>query len=457
MKPDRVKPRILVVDDDAGIRSLLAELLTEQGFIAVEAADGTEALARAAESDLSLVLLDYQLPDMDGLRVLAELKKLRPTLPVVMMSGFGTIKLAVEATKQGAYDFVEKPLDSDRVLVAVRNALERDRLRREVAALKEETLARYRMVGTSAPMQRVYEMIDRVAPTRASVLILGENGTGKELIARAIHQKSAVAQGPFVRLNCAAIPHELIESELFGHEKGAFTGAVAQKPGRLELADKGTVLLDEVGDMSLQAQAKLLRFLQDGELQHVGGTQTIKVEVRVLAATNHDLATAISERRFRDDLYYRLSVVAIQVPPLRERSADIPLLAVHFLELACAEHGVPPKTLTDDALRLLEAQPWPGNVRELDHVLQRCVVLLQQPVLSARDIEPLLATAAGPGSSASVGRSLRAARDAFERQHILQVLADCNWNVSETARILEVDRTALYRIFDRLNIPTTRP
>ncbi|MEO0086103.1 MAG: sigma-54 dependent transcriptional regulator [candidate division WOR-3 bacterium] len=457
MKPGKVKPRILVVDDDPGIRSILAELLEEQGYAAIAAPDGTEALARAAETDLSLVLLDYQLPDMDGLRVLAELVKLRPGLPVVMISGFGTIKLAVEATKQGAYDFVEKPLDEDRVLVAVRNALERDRLRREVAALREETLARYRMVGTSAPMQRVYEMIDRVAPTRASVLILGENGTGKELVARAIHQKSAVAQGPFVRLNCAAIPHDLIESELFGHEKGAFTGAVGEKPGKLELADKGTVLLDEVGDMSLPAQAKLLRFLQDGELEHVGGTEPRKVEARILAATNHDLTQALKEKRFRDDLYYRLSVVVIQVPPLRERREDIPLLAAHFLELACADNGVPPKSLTDDALRLLDAQPWPGNVRELDHVIQRCVVLLRQPLLSARDIEPLLAPAASPGQAAAESRSLRAARDAFERQHILQVLADCNWNVTEAARILEVDRTALYRIFERLNIPTTRP
>uniref|UniRef100_A0A7C4CAY4 Sigma-54-dependent Fis family transcriptional regulator n=1 Tax=candidate division WOR-3 bacterium TaxID=2052148 RepID=A0A7C4CAY4_UNCW3 len=450
-----MKPRILVVDDDPGIRALLAELLTDQGYVAVTAPDGTEALACAAEGDFSLVLLDYQLPDMDGLRVLAELKKTRPSLPVVMVSGYGTIKVAVEAAKQGAYDFIEKPLDEDRVLVAVRNALERDRLRREVDALREETRGRYRMVGTSEPMQRMYEMIERVAPTRASVLILGENGSGKELVARAIHQKSAVAQGPFVRLNCAAIPQDLIESELFGHEKGAFTGAVAQKPGKLEMADKGTVLLDEVGDLSLAAQAKLLRFLQDGELQHVGGSQTVRVEVRVIAATNHNLAQAMKEKRFRDDLYYRLSVVVIHVPPLRERRDDIPLLATHFLEQACVEHGVPPKTLTEDALRLLASQPWPGNVRELDHAMQRCVVLLQQPVLSARDIQPLLAPVSAPGSAVE-GRSLRAARDEFERQYILKVLADCDWNVTEAARILEVDRTALYRIFERLNIPTNR-
>ncbi|MBN2464430.1 sigma-54-dependent Fis family transcriptional regulator, partial [candidate division WOR-3 bacterium] len=277
-----MKQRILVVDDDAKVRTLLGEMLTEQGYEVVSAADGTEALQRVDDNDLSLILLDFQLPDFDGLKVLGEVKKRRPALPVVMVSGFGTIKLAVEATKSGAYDFIEKPPDPNRVALVIKNALQQDALRREVESLRTETLARYQMVGTSGPMQRLYEMIDRVAPSKASVMILGENGTGKELVARAIHRKSAVAGGPFVRLNCAAIPSELIESELFGHEKGAFTGAVAQKPGKLELADKGTVLLDEVGDMSLAAQAKLLRFLQDGEIQHVGGNSARKVEVRVI-------------------------------------------------------------------------------------------------------------------------------------------------------------------------------
>jgi len=452
-----VKQRILVVDDDAKVRALLGEMLVEQGYEVVAAADGTEALQRVDENDLSLVLLDYQLPDMDGLKVLEEVKKRRPALPVVMVSGFGTIKLAVEATKQGAYDFIEKPPDTDRVAVVIKNALEQDRLRREVATLRTETLSRYQMVGTSAPMQRLYEMIDRVAPSKASVLILGENGTGKELVAHAVHQKSAVAGGPFVRLNCAAIPHDLIESELFGHEKGAFTGAVSQKPGKLELADKGTVLLDEIGDMSLAAQAKLLRFLQDGELQHVGGSQTRKVEVRVIAATNKDMDEAIRQKLFRDDLFYRLSVVTIHVPSLRERKEDIPLLAGHFLEQACWEHAVPQKSLTDDAVALLAAQLWPGNVRELSNAMQRCVVLLRQQMLSARDIEPLLSQPSGVASEPTADRSLKAAREGFERLHVVRVLSDCGWNVTEAARILEVDRTALYRIFDRLNIPTSKP
>ncbi len=452
-----MKQRILVVDDDAKVRTLLGEMLTEQGYEVVSAADGTETLQRVDDNDLSLILLDFQLPDFDGLKVLGEVKKRQPALPVVMVSGFGTIKLAVEATKSGAYDFIEKPPDPNRVALVIKNALQQDALRREVESLRTETLARYQMVGMSGPMQRLYEMIDRVAPSKASVMILGENGTGKELVARAIHRKSAVSNGPFVRLNCAAIPGELIESELFGHEKGAFTGAVAQKPGKLELADRGTVLLDEVGDMSLAAQAKLLRFLQDGEIQHVGGNSTRKVEVRVIAATNKNLDEAIKQKQFRDDLFYRLSVVTIQVPPLRERKEDIPLLAGHFLSQACAEHAVPQKSLIDDAVSLLAAQTWPGNVRELANTMKRCVVLLQQQVLSACDIEPLLTRPNNLPIEPHSDRSLRAAREGYERLHVIRVLSDCGWNVTEAARILEVDRTALYRIFDRLNIPTAKP
>ena len=426
-------------------------MLAERGYEVVTAADGTEALQLADENDLSLVLLDFQLPDFDGLKVLGELKKRRP---VVMVSGYGTIKLAVEATKSGAYDFIEKPPDPNRVALIIKNALAQDALRREVETLRTETLARYQMVGTSAPMQKLYEMIDRVAPSKASVLILGENGTGKELVARAIHRKSAVSDGPFIRLNCAAIPQELIESELFGHEKGAFTGAVAQKPGKLELADKGTVILDEVGDMSLAAQAKLLRFLQDGEIQHVGGSSARKVEVRVIAATNKNLDEAMRQKLFRDDLFYRLSVVTIQVPPLRERKGDIPALAEHFLGKYCAEHGVPLKALTDDALELLAGHTWPGNVREFANAIQRLVVLLPQQTLSARDIRPFAIIESSPEQPAPNGQPLKAARDEFERKHILKVLADCQGNMAEAARILDIDRTTLYRALERLGVKT---
>ncbi|HTW91858.1 MAG TPA: sigma-54 dependent transcriptional regulator [bacterium] len=454
MKPARVKPRILVVDDDASIRSLMSEMLEDQGFEVLAAPDGTEALRRIRENDLNLVILDYWLPDFDGLKVLHEARKISPTLPVLMMSGYGTIKLAVQATKEGAYDFIEKPPDVDRVTVAIKNALEKDLLRREVATLKAETLAKYQMVGTSPAMQRLYEMIDRVAPSKASVLILGESGTGKELAAHAVHQKSAVAGGPFVRLNCAAIPHELIESELFGHEKGAFTGAVAQKPGKLELADKGTVLLDEIGDMDFHVQAKLLRFLQEGEFERVGGIKTLKVDVRTFAATNKNLEEEIKAKRFREDLFYRLNVVTLRVPPLRERTEDIPALAEHFLGKYCAEHGVPLKALTDDAIDLLAAQPWPGNVREFGNVIQRLVVLLPQQTLSAHDIRPLVTAETGSEQSASDGQSLKSARDDFERKHILKVLADCQGNITEAARILEIDRTTLYRTLERLGVST---
>ena len=452
MSKPRVKPRILVVDDDAKIRALLGEVLVEQGYEVVAAADGTEALQRIDENDLNLVLLDYQLPDFDGLTVLAEAKKRKPTLPVVMVSGLGTIKLAVEATKRGAYDFIEKPPDPDRVALVIKNALEQDKLRREVALLRADTIARYEMVGTSPPMQRLYEMIDRIGPSKANVLIQGESGVGKELAAHAIHRKSPVASGPFVRINCAAIPQELIESELFGHERGAFTGAVAQKPGKLELADKGTVLLDEIGDMNLYVQAKLLRFLQEGEFERVGGTKTHKVEVRAIAATNKSLADEIKQRRFREDLYFRLNVVTLVVPPLRERKEDIPALAEHFLERYCAEHGVPLKTLAPDALHLLSTQPWPGNVREFANVIQRCVVMLPQSSLGARDIASLITAEQAPAGEDTARQSLRAARDEFDRKYVLSVLADNGWNMTEASRILEIDRTSLYRLMDRLGI-----
>jgi two-component system nitrogen regulation response regulator NtrX len=299
-------------------------------------------------------------------------------------------------------------------------------------------------------MRRLQDLIDRIAPSRASVLILGESGAGKELAARAIHERSPVRSRPFVRINCAAIPQELIESELFGHEKGAFTGAVAQKPGKLELAHGGTVFLDEIGDMNLYVQAKLLRFLQEGEFEHVGGTKTLKVEVRTLAATNKNLVEEIGNQRFREDLYYRLNVVTLDVPALRDRREDIPLLAEHFLVRYCQEHAVPLKTLTDDALALLGAQSWPGNVREFANVIQRSVVLLPGPNLSARDIEPLLATR--PGAEGQARRALKDARDDFERRHIVAILGECRGNVTEAARILDVERTSLYRIAERLGI-----
>jgi len=446
------KPTVLVVDDDSEMRSLLTLVLKTEGYEVLTAANGAEAFDQLHAHRFNLAMLDYQLPDTDGLKVLTEAKRSDSLLPVIMMSGVATVKLAVEAVKLGADDFLEKPLDIDRVRVAVKNAIEKDFLRHEVAALRRETLARYRMVGSSAAMQRLYEIIDRVAPSRASVLITGASGVGKELTARAIHEKSHVAQGAFVRINCAAIPHDLIESELFGHEKGSFTGAVAQKLGKLELADQGTVLLDEIGDMSLHVQAKLLRFLQEGEFERVGGTRMLKAAVRTIAATNKNLTEETKQRRFREDLFYRLNVVTIEVPPLRERKEDILLLAEHFLEKYCGEHGVSRKTLAPDAVNLLAAQPWTGNVREFANVMQRCVVLLPQLTLCAKDIAPLLVTESGPKICVEGTRALKAARNEFERRHILAVLSECRWNITEAARVLEIDRTGLYKILDRLDI-----
>jgi len=444
----RVSQRVLVVEDDTKTRRLIAEFVAEQGFEVLEAPDGTVALEQVRRHDVNLVVLDYQLPDFDGLEVLAGIRKVRPALPVIMVSGHGTIKLAVEATRQGAYDFLEKPLDADQLVLRIKNALERDLLQREVAALRQEALARNLMVGDSPAMRRLCELIAQSAPSRAAVLILGESGVGKELAARAIYQGSHVSGGPYVRINCAAIPHDLIESELFGYEKGAFTGAAAGKPGKLELADGGTVFLDEIGDMSLPVQARLLRFLQEGEFERVGGTRTIKVDVRVVAATNKDLSKEIEQRRFREDLYYRLSVVVLKVPPLRERIEDIPLLAQHFFGRFCTEHGVPLKTLTQDALSLLASQPWPGNVREFANAVQRCVVLLRRQKLTAADVVPLLIDS-GAGR---VGRSLKAVREESERRHVLSVLAECGGNMTEAAQVLEIDRTTLYRMMARLGV-----
>ena len=448
---DPTRPAVLVVDDDSGVRKLLTFILRDQGYDITTAANGAEALEHLKTRAFNLVFEDYQLPDTDGLAVLKEAGRLRPGLPVVMMSGFGTIKLAVEATRQGAYDFLEKPLDADRVIMSARHALEQDRLRREVALLKSQCGAQFEMVGTSSVMQQLQAMIDRVAPSKASVLILGESGVGKELVARAIHDRSSVAGGPFIRINCAAIPQELIESELFGHEKGSFTGAIAQKPGKMELAHTGTVFLDEIGDMNLYVQAKLLRFLQEGEFERVGGTRTMKVDVRTIAATNKDIAEEIKQHRFREDLYYRLNVVTLKVLPLRDRPDDISLLARHFLTRYCAEHGVPQKTLSDDAVTMLKSQPWPGNVRELANVIQRCVVMVPTPDLTGADVESVLINRAESATMQS-SRSLRAARDEFERGHILATIAECQGNLSEAARVLDVERTSLYRMIERLGL-----
>jgi two-component system nitrogen regulation response regulator NtrX len=418
--------------------------LQPEGYRVVEAPDGETAISLVRENDLNLALLDLMLPDIGGIEVLKEIVKLKPALPVIMISGQGTIEDAVQATRLGAYDFLVKPVERERVLLAVRNALERDRMRREVAILKEEALSRYRMVGVSEPMQRIFQRIDESAGTKASVLVTGESGVGKELVGRAVHLKSNRRDKAFVKLNCAAIPDTLMESELFGYEKGAFTGALSQKKGKLELANGGTLFLDEVGDLSLVSQAKLLRFLAEGEFERVGGTQTISVDVRVIAATNKDLEQEIVGKRFRDDLYYRLNVIPIRVPPLRERPADIPALADYFLKQQCEENGVTEKRLSPQAVEYLTSQDWTrNNVRELRNLVTRAAILVKSQEISPRDLVEL--TESGVSAQACSGKTLRDGTAEFQRALIRATLAANNGDKTRTAEQLDIERAHLYR------------
>jgi len=438
---------ILIVDDEASIRTTLRGVLEDEGYRVSAAGSGADALRLVAEEPPDLTFLDVWMERMDGLETLAEIKRLRPDAVVVMISGHGTIETAVKATRLGAYDFIEKPLSLEKTLITVARALEHARLERENAALRESAALRAEIIGDSAPMRRLHEQIATAAPTTGRVLIHGENGSGKELVARAIHAQSTRAERPFVEVNCAAIPEELIESELFGHEKGAFTGALARRRGKFELADGGTLFLDEVGDMSLKTQAKVLRALEEQAFERVGGKDTLKVDVRVLAASNRDLEAAIREGRFRDDLYYRLNVIPIEVPPLRARKDDIPQLVDHFIALFCSENGKRPKTVSGEALGYFLAYDWPGNVRELRNMVERLVIMAPGDVIGADDLpaplRPKDAAAAAAGEPRE--RSLREARDHFERAYILAELRAQDWNMTRTAERLGIERSHLYR------------
>ncbi|RMF62549.1 MAG: sigma-54-dependent Fis family transcriptional regulator, partial [Bacteroidetes bacterium] len=383
---------ILVVDDEASIRRTLREILEYEGFAVEDAEHGEEALAKLRAQRYDLVLLDVKMPRMDGLEVLAVMAEEMPEVPVVMISGHGTIETAVEATKLGAFDFIEKPPDLNRLLVTIRNALDRGHLveenrRMRQAIVEKHGTERTPILGDSPAIRRIKETIERVAPTEARVLITGEPGTGKELVAKWIHYLSPRRDGPMVEVNCAAIPSELIESELFGHEKGSFTGATKQRIGKFELAHGGTLFLDEIGDMSLAAQAKVLRALQENKITRVGGDRAIPVDVRVVAATNKDLLKQIEENAFREDLYHRLSVILIHVPPLRERREDIPVIARHFAAELARRNGLGEKTFTEEALERLKQYEWRGNVRELHNVVERLLILSEGPTVKASDVE----------------------------------------------------------------------
>jgi two-component system nitrogen regulation response regulator NtrX len=440
-----VSHRILIVDDEAGIRQALKQVLEYEDLVVRVAGSGGEAITMYPEYRPHLVFLDVKMAGLDGLETLTRLRDLDPKAQVVMISGHGTIATAVEATQRGAFDFLEKPLDADRLLVTVRNALVHAELVDQNARLKEVAESRFAMVGTSPALQTVRDLIVKVGPTAARVLITGENGTGKELVARALHEASPRREKPFVEVNCAAIPSELIESELFGHMKGSFTGAFADRAGKFEQADGGTLFLDEVGDMSLSAQAKLLRVLQEGVVTRIGGSKPIQVDVRVLAATNKKLDTEIAEGRFREDLLYRLNVVPIDVPRLEDRAEDIPALVAHFAEQLGSSAGVPGRKFAADAVRRLQSRPWPGNVRELRNAVERALILASGKTITAADIDHLLPA---PASA----QSLDAFKDETEKNFLMQKLKENNWNITETARAVQVQRSALYKKMERFGL-----
>lgn len=378
--------KILIIDDERSIRNTLKDILEFEKHQVSLAENGLKGLETAQNEMFDLIFSDIKMPEMDGIELLTQLKEKDIEAPIVMISGHGNIETAVECIKKGAFDFIEKPIDLNRLLITVRNALEKKDLVVETKNLKKKTAKKYEMIGQSAVLENVRQMIERVAPTDARVLITGENGTGKELVARLIHDKSNRANAPFVEVNCAAIPSELIESELFGHEKGAFTSAIRQRIGKFEQADNGTIFLDEIGDMSLSAQTKVLRVLQENELSRVGSDKSIKVNVRVIAATNKDLKKEIEKGNFREDLFHRLNVIPIHVPTLDERKEDIPLLVEHFTELICSEEGIHPKKFEPDAIKALQQRSWTGNIRELRNVVER-LIILGSPMITKDDVE----------------------------------------------------------------------
>ncbi len=437
---------VCIADDEPNIRKSLGRVLSLEGYDVCDAAHGRQVLQVLERQVVDVVLLDVLMPEMDGLEVLAALRDSQPELPVVMMSGNASIESAVQATKMGALDFLEKPLSTDKLLITVQNALRMARLRRENAELTAQAGGDTEMIGDSPRMRQIAEMIHKIAPSQGRVLIAGPNGTGKELVARAIHRLSGRAEGPFVKLNCAAIPSELIESELFGHEKGAFSGAVKLRRGKFELADGGTLLLDEIGDMSASAQAKVLRVLQEAELERVGGTETLKVDVRVLAATNKDLLAEIDAGRFREDLYYRLAVVPLELPPLCERLEDIPALARQFLQAVCRQNGYRPMVLSEPAVGALMQHGWPGNVRELRNVMERLAILSSGVEISADDVAAVLPGSAAPKPRrATAGLGLKEQLRAAERQILADSLQAHEGNVAATARALGLERSHLYK------------
>jgi two-component system, NtrC family, nitrogen regulation response regulator NtrX len=453
---------VLIIDDEESIRKTLAGVLADEGYETATAASGQEGLDILQEVHPSIVMLDISMePGIDGIETLRRIKEMKPELPVIMITGHGEIETAVKTIKMGAYDFIQKPLALEQVLLSVKHGLDDSKLREENEALKRSIERRYEIVGESAAIAALKHQISLAGPSNGWVLIHGESGTGKELVARAIHRTSKRVSGPFVEVNCAAIPQELIESELFGHEKGSFTGATGLKRGKFELADKGTIFLDEIADMSLATQAKVLRVLEGQEFQRVGGTRTLKADVRVIAASNKDLGEEIKKGAFREDLFYRLSVIPLEVPTLRERTDDIPRLVRYFLQEFSREYGQKPKTVDDDALALFVKYSWPGNVRELRNIIERLIIMSPGQTISVSDVPPPLNRALA-SRKASEGKStsesylslptLKDARASFEREYLVRKLKENDGNVSRTADTIGVERSNLHRKIKALDI-----
>ncbi len=444
--------RILVVDDETGILKTLSDVLQDEGFEVFTAESGEEALRVFPDVAPDVTLLDVWLSGMDGIEVLKKIREQVPDGPVIMMSGHGTIETAVRATKHGAYDFIEKPLSVDKLSISIENALEKRRLKAENRSLRRKLVESYEIVGETPVIRDLKEQIKIAGPSNGRVLIFGENGTGKELIARQIHLHSDRTDAPFVEVNCAAIPQDLIESELFGHEKGSFTGATTMRKGKFELADRGTIFLDEIGDMSLATQAKVLRVLQEQIVQRVGGTRNISVDVRVIAASNKDLEQEIQDGNFREDLFYRLNVIPIVVPPLRERREDIPVLVLYFLGEVARANGMKRKTLLPEAMQILMHYHWPGNVRELRNIVERMMIMVRKETIGTDEIPPAIRGEPVPARFTRYAGSLREARLAFEGDYILQKLTENDWNVSQTAKTLKIERSNLHRKIKNLGL-----
>ena len=433
---------ILIVDDEESHRLMLRAHLEQEGFSTVEAIDGEEAIAKVAERNIDLILMDIRMPRLDGMEALLRIKQANPATPVIMMTAYGSIDSAVKALQAGAADYLTKPLDSNELLVKVHKALRYHQLEEENVLYREQLGIRFdfsRIIGKSAKMRELFDMLATVAPTEATVLLLGESGTGKEIIANAIHQNSPRKEHPYVKVNCAALPETLLESELFGHEKGAFTGAIEKKKGRFERADGGTIFLDEIGEMSLTTQTKILRVLQEREFEQVGGTKTIKVDVRIIAATNKNLEEEVKKGKFREDLYYRINVVPITIPPLRERAEDVPLLAEHFLRLYGEKNKRMLKGFADGVLDALIRYEWPGNVRELENIVERTVIMSRGDTITFADLPPAIAGAQGPAMQTPPAISLKD----MERETITKALQQTGGNRTKAAVLLGITRKTL--------------